>query len=154
MTNFKNNIIQKIINLGYKLDNMRGKLSTYDYETAPYCGHHHNGTKGSLYNAGYYEGEGSERVKFLGFTFKSSTYEDNNSWSWKFPYDLELNFRLLCNFSKDKKNPKWVNLLKRPIKTFSITDVKEDKGIATIWFATLKNKNSSKLTLSINLKKV
>ena len=89
----KNQIINQIIRLGYKIDQRRNKLTTYDYETAPYCGHHFSGVNGSLYNASYHEGEGGECVKFLGFTFYSVT-DNTYSWNWRCPYQLKFHFTL------------------------------------------------------------
>ena len=78
-------IINFIIGLCYRIDNRRGVLEHYDYETSPYCGHHYSGTKGVLYNSDYHEGEGVESADILGFRFCSST--DDDLW-WSFKYKV------------------------------------------------------------------
>ena len=37
---------------------------SYEYETAPYCGHHHTGFSNKYIEADYHEGDGGGRTKF------------------------------------------------------------------------------------------
>jgi len=43
----------------YAIDNKLGYVKEYSYETAPYCGHYHNGHSGMLTHSHYHEGMGS-----------------------------------------------------------------------------------------------
>lgn len=58
----KNSIQSKtsraIYNALYAIDTKLGKVKPYDYEDAPYCGHHKSGHKGKLTESSYHEGEG------------------------------------------------------------------------------------------------
>lgn len=81
----KKRVINLVIDACYRIDKKRGVLEHYDYETAPYCGHHYNGTKGVLYNAEYHEGEGGESADILGFRFVRDT--DDEYW-WSFRYKV------------------------------------------------------------------
>jgi hypothetical protein len=77
----KKRLINLVIDMCYRIDEKRGNLTHYQYETAPYCGHHYSGSNGVLYNADYHEGEGEEIAKILGFEFCRST---DNEYSWNF----------------------------------------------------------------------
>ena len=78
-------LINLVIDACYRIDNKRGVLEHYEYETAPYCGHHYSGTKGVLYNSDYHEGDGGESADVLGFRFGRST--DDEYW-WSFRYKV------------------------------------------------------------------
>jgi len=78
-------IVRSVINLCYKVDSKLGKIESYDYETAPYCGHHYSGHNGWLTSGSYHEGDGGESASLLGFKFCSST--DNEYW-WHFRYKV------------------------------------------------------------------
>tara|TARA_R110000772_G_scaffold75229_1_gene163369 strand:+ start:98 stop:475 length:378 start_codon:yes stop_codon:yes gene_type:complete len=81
----KNRLINLVIDACYRIDKKRGVLEHYEYETAPYCGHHYNGTKGVLYSSHYHEGDGGERADVLGFRFGRDT--DDEYW-WSFRYKV------------------------------------------------------------------
>ena len=81
----KKRLISIAIGTCYLIDKMRGKLKHYEYETAPYCGHHYNGTDGVLYSSHYHEGDGGERADVLGFRFGRDT--DDEYW-WSFRYKV------------------------------------------------------------------
>ena len=77
--------IRHIIHLAYKIDQFRGKIEHYDYESAPYCGHHYSGAEGNLYKASYSEMGGAEIVRFWGFEFENHDGE-GYSWGYKSPF--------------------------------------------------------------------
>ena len=81
----KNRLINLVIDACYRIDKKRGVLEHYEYETAPYCGHHYSGTKGVLYSSHYHEGDGGERADVLGFRFGRDT--DDEYW-WSFRYKV------------------------------------------------------------------
>ena len=81
----KKRVINLVIDACYRIDKRRGVLKNYEYETAPYCGHHRSGTDGVLYSSSYAESEGGELAKILGFRFCRST--DNEYW-WGFRYKV------------------------------------------------------------------
>jgi hypothetical protein len=61
----KNKILQLIYNLFYYIDNRLDYIKSYDYETAPYCGHHYDGHKGRFTASDYHEGDGEKYCIFL-----------------------------------------------------------------------------------------
>lgn len=69
----------------YFLDVKFNLIEEYDYETAPYCGHHYNGHRGKFTASSYHEGDGYCEVKF-GILFKivGSNY-DGYQWEWNMP---------------------------------------------------------------------
>ena len=85
----KNRLINLVIDACYRIDKKRGVLEHYEYETAPYCGHHYNGTKGVLYNSDYHEGDGGESADVLGFRFGRST-EDEYWWNFRYKVVREV----------------------------------------------------------------
>lgn len=60
-----NKILCSIYNLCFYIDNKLGYIESYDYETAPYCGHHYDGHKGKLTASDYHEGDGEKYCIFL-----------------------------------------------------------------------------------------
>ena len=78
LNKMKNKILQSIYNLFYYLDNRLDYIKSYDYETAPYCGHHYNGHKGKFTASGYHEGDGECYCKFLFWIIAKHTEE--NTW--------------------------------------------------------------------------
>lgn len=81
----KKRVINLVIDACYRIDKKRGVLKNYEYETAPYCGHHRSGTDGVLYSSSYAEGDGGESAHILGFRFTKST--DDEYW-WSFRYKV------------------------------------------------------------------
>ena len=65
-----------IYDLCYWIDQKRGKIDPYSYETAPYCGHHYSGHKGWLTWSDYHESEGDCSAKFLGIVFCITTWSE------------------------------------------------------------------------------
>ena len=74
----KNKILQSIYNLAYYLDDKLDYIKTYDYETAPYCGHHYNGHRGKFTASGYHEGDGECYCKFLFWVIAKHT--EDKTW--------------------------------------------------------------------------
>jgi len=72
----KNFICEKVYDLLYRFDN----IDEYDYETAPYCGHHHSGHEGRRTWSRYHEGMGGKEGKF-GWLWVSKNTEAKD-WSW------------------------------------------------------------------------
>ena len=70
-----NKILRSIYNLFYYADNKLGYIKSYDYETAPYCGHHYNGHKGKFTASGYHEGDGIAYCIFLYWVISKHTEE-------------------------------------------------------------------------------
>jgi len=73
----KNKILGSIYSLCYYADNKLGYIKSYDYETAPYCGHHYDGHKGKFTASDYHEGDGEKYCIFLFWVIAQST-EDKN----------------------------------------------------------------------------
>lgn len=74
----KKRICKFIYGLFYWLD--RKNIQEYNYETAPYCGHHYNGHTGRFTSSDYHEGDGGKEVKF-GVLFKI-THNTWDGWHW------------------------------------------------------------------------
>ena len=72
-----NKILCSIYNLCFYIDNKLGYIESYDYETAPYCGHHYDGHKGKLTASDYHEGNGEKYCIFLFWVVAKCT-EDKN----------------------------------------------------------------------------
>jgi len=77
LNKMKNKILQSIYNLFYYLDNRLDYIKSYDYETAPYCGHHYDGHKGRFTASDYHEGDGEKYCIFLFWVIAKHT-EDKN----------------------------------------------------------------------------
>ena len=94
----KKRLFNFIIDACRSIDKKRGKLDHYEYETAPYCGHHYSGAKGVLYRAEYHEGEGCEYADILGFRFGRDTDDDYFSY-FKYALIVRLYFEdeTLCS---------------------------------------------------------
>jgi len=103
----KKRLIRLIVDACKYIDDKRDKLDHYEYETAPYCGHHYQGTNGVVYNASYHEGEGYEEAKFLGFVFGIDT-DGDCWWSWKFRYKIVKD--LYIDGKKEASNLAWTNI--------------------------------------------
>ncbi len=103
----KKRLINIIIDACRYIDYKRGKLDHYEYETAPYCGHHYQGANGVLYKARYHEGEGYEQASFLGFVFGIDT-DDECWWRWVFRYKIVKD--LYINGEKECTNLAWTNI--------------------------------------------
>jgi len=129
----KAKIIKMIINTAHKIDLKNGNLRTYDYETAPYCGHHYNGATGKYYFSDYFEGYGAEWANFYGFIFIYANEDKEYICRYKFPYKLEL--RLFWNGDK--------------ILSCSIFDLKRVGNFIKIWWLLFRIKRQA---LQINLK--
>ena len=83
----KKRLFNFIIDACYRIDEKRGKLEHYEYETAPYCGHHYSGADGVLYRAAFHEGEGGECGRLFGFSFHRTT---DGEYFCNFDYALML----------------------------------------------------------------
>ena len=59
--------------LAVSIDQLLKVYETYDYETAPYCGHHFNGSKGKFSSSDYHEGMGGASFDFY---FLTGNYDD------------------------------------------------------------------------------
>lgn len=62
----------------------RKHIEKYDYETAPYCGHHYSGHNGKFTSSKYHEGDGFEMATlplFKGWKIIAH-HEDEEGWSW------------------------------------------------------------------------
>lgn len=103
----KKRLINLVIDACRYIDKKRGKLDHYEYETAPYCGHHYSGANGVLYKAYYHEGEGYEQARFLGFVFGIDT-DDGCWWSWKFRYKIVKD--LYISGIKECTDMNWTNI--------------------------------------------
>ena len=103
----KKRLINIIIDACRYIDYKRGHLHDYEYETAPYCGHHYSGTNGVLYKAYYHEGEGYEQARFLGFVFGIDT-DDECWWRWVCRYKIVKD--LYINGEKEATNLAWTNI--------------------------------------------
>lgn len=103
----KKTLINLIINACYRIDNKRGALDHYEYETAPYCGYHKSGTNGFLYNSSYAEGDGIEYATILGFRFTKST--DDEYW-WSFRYKFKIVKDLYISGIKECTDMNWTNI--------------------------------------------
>jgi len=104
-----NRLINLVIDACYRIDEKRGKLNHYEGETAPYCGHHYNGTDGVLYSAHYHEGDGGECANVLGFRFGRDT--DDEYW-WEFRYKLTRAIYLNGEFIARNSYTTFLNELK------------------------------------------
>ena len=100
-------LINLVIDACYRIDEKRGKLNHYEGETAPYCGHHYNGTDGVLYSAYYREGDGGERSDVLGFRFGRDT--DDEYW-WSFRYKFKIVKDLYISGEKEASSLAWTNI--------------------------------------------
>jgi len=105
----KNRLINLVIDACYRIDKKRGVLEHYEYETAPYCGHHYSGTDGVLYSSHYHEGDGGERADVLGFRFGRDT--DDEYW-WSFRYKLTRAIYLNGEFIARNNYTTFLNELK------------------------------------------
>jgi hypothetical protein len=72
----KNRICSALYNILYKLDTIK----KYDYETAPYCGHHYNGHHGKYTISSYHEGIGYKEAVLWGVWVHLNSEE--NDWRW------------------------------------------------------------------------
>ena len=68
-------LLKSIYQLFHCLDNKLGLIESYDYETAPYCGHHYNGHKGKFTASSYHEGDGEKYCIFLRWVIVKNTEE-------------------------------------------------------------------------------
>ena len=120
----KKRLFNFIIDACYRIDEKRGNLDHYEYETAPYCGHHYSGANGVLYRADYHEGDGGECGRLFGFSFHRTT---DNEYFCNFNYALGVkiyvkwdgsqicDYRIHFNFSK--RNLKVLRKLIKDIKS-------------------------------------
>lgn len=63
MRNTHNKLAQAYYNTLYTIDERMGWVREWNYETAPYCGHYHNGHDGKLTESSYHEGMGEARTR-------------------------------------------------------------------------------------------
>ena len=103
----KKRLINLVIDACYRIDKKRGKLDHYEGETAPYCGHHYNGTDGVLYSSHYHEGDGGERADVLGFRFGRDT--DDEYW-WSFRYKFKIVKDLYIDRQQESSSLAWTNI--------------------------------------------
>jgi len=75
-----------IYRLFFYLDGKLGYVERYDYETAPYCGHHYNGHNGKFTSSSYHEGDGGAKLNFKN-PFLKIYYEnfEGNEYCWVAP---------------------------------------------------------------------
>lgn len=73
----KNSICSALYDWMYKMD----KVEKYDYETAPYCGHHYSGHRGKRTMSHYHEGFGHCEAK-IGCLWLHKNSEEND-WDWR-----------------------------------------------------------------------
>lgn len=73
-----------IYNLFYWIDVKLGTIEEYDYEAAPYCGHHHNGHKGKFTHSDFHEGMGGKGLNTK-CPFLKIYWHDEEKWSWARP---------------------------------------------------------------------
>ena len=116
----KKRLIRLIIDACYRIDKKRGVLDHYEYETAPYCGHHYQGTNGVLYKEYYHEGEGYEEARFLGFVFGIDT-DDDCWWRWVCRYKIVKD--LYADGNRVCTNLAWTNI-SRELETFIAFNIK------------------------------
>jgi hypothetical protein len=71
-------MLRAIYNFFYRLDKKRDFNDTmhYEYETAPYCGHHYNGHKGKWTHSSYHEGDGGESLLTWFFSIHFPNYDN------------------------------------------------------------------------------
>ena len=119
----KKRLINLVIDACRYIDNKRGKLDHYEYETAPYCGHHYQGTNGVLYKAYYHEGEGYEQARFLGFVFGIDT-DDECWWRWVCRYKIVKD--LYADGNRVCTNVAWTNISSE-LNTFYHINIKTKK---------------------------
>ena len=77
LNKMKNYLLRSLYNLFYYLDNRLDYIKNYDYETAPYCGHHYDGHKGRFTASDYHEGDGEKYCIFLFWVIAKHTEEKN-----------------------------------------------------------------------------
>lgn len=76
----KNTICKSIYDSLYKMDNVK----TYNYETAPYCGHHFDGHTGRFTQSSYHEGMGYKQAKIGWLT----VYKNSEEKDWDFYFNV------------------------------------------------------------------
>lgn len=88
-------ILSFIYGIAESIDKKFGWYRDYNYETAPYCGHHYSGHDGKLTSSDYHEGEGGKDLscKLFGmylttgrndkWTFYSSYWNSFKRWAKK-----------------------------------------------------------------------
>lgn len=74
----KTSIFSSVYNLAEFIDQKLGWYEEFEYETAPYCGHHHNGHSGKLTESYYHEGMGGKSVGNDWFRI----YEVEGDWNF------------------------------------------------------------------------
>lgn len=77
----KNKLCSSFYALLCWMDKKNGSVDSYDYETAPYCGHHYCGHSGKYTNSHYHEGIGGCEGR-LGPIWVSKNSEDYD-WDWR-----------------------------------------------------------------------
>lgn len=70
-----------IYNLFYWIDVKFNLIEEYDYETAPYCGHHFNGHKGKFTHSDFHEGMGGMGLNTKN-PFLKIYWHDEEKWNW------------------------------------------------------------------------
>ena len=116
----KKRLIRLIVDACKYIDYKRGNLSDYEYETAPYCCHHYSGTKGVIYRADYFEGDGYEEANFLGFVFGINT-DDDCWWRWYCRYKIVKD--LYADGNRVCTNLAWTNI-SRELNLFYYFNIK------------------------------
>lgn len=76
MKKFKSKLARAIYDFLYYLDEKKGKIEEYSYETAPYCGHHFSGHRGHFTNSSYHEGMGGCKAE-IGRLWVSKNTEES-----------------------------------------------------------------------------
>lgn len=84
---------QNLYRLCYSFDKAHGRIEEYEYETAPYCGHHHSGHNGYFTSSHYHEGDGGMVANipvWKWFTLVSSYNNVDRIWQlfWKRNFKL------------------------------------------------------------------
>lgn len=103
----KTRILNAILDIAFAIDKWMGWITEFDYETAPYCGHHYNGHAGKLTSSDYHEGDGGIRTN--GHWVRIHRYElDEPKIVLEFPKPRSL-YRMLSSLRVDFHN-EWIFL--------------------------------------------
>lgn len=76
-----NKLCKSFYDMLYRMDKRNGSYEGYDYETAPYCGHHYSGHHGRYTKSDYHEGMGGCEGR-LGPIWVSKNSEERD-WYWR-----------------------------------------------------------------------
>lgn len=71
-----NAIAKAVIRIAVATDKRMGFYKPYDYETAPFCGHHFSGHEGRFSESSYREGDGGSSGKIIWSMIKAYSHTD------------------------------------------------------------------------------